>query len=73
MVKPQFELGKGRVGKGGVVRSSEDRREAVRNVVAAAADLDLGLRLSGVAAAGVPGPEGQPGVLRQAGSRRRGR
>ena len=58
MVKPQFELGKGRVGKGGVVRSSDDRREAVRNVVAAAADLDPGLRLSGVAVAGVPGPKG---------------
>jgi len=58
MVKPQFELGKGRVGKGGVVRSGEDRREAVRNVVAAAAGLDAGLGLSGVAAAGVPGPKG---------------
>ena len=57
MVKPQFELGKGRVGKGGVVRSSDDRREAVRNVVAAAG-LDPGLRLSGVAVAGVPGPKG---------------
>ena len=43
MVKPQFELGKGRVGKGGVVRSSDDRREAVRNVIAAAADLDPGV------------------------------
>jgi 23S rRNA (cytidine1920-2'-O)/16S rRNA (cytidine1409-2'-O)-methyltransferase len=56
MVKPQFELGRGRVGKGGVVRSSEDRREAVANVVAAADSLGLGLL--GVAAAGVPGPKG---------------
>jgi 23S rRNA (cytidine1920-2'-O)/16S rRNA (cytidine1409-2'-O)-methyltransferase len=56
MVKPQFELGKGRVGKGGVVRSSEERREAVANVVAAAAQLGLGMR--GVAPAGVPGPKG---------------
>ena len=29
LVKPQFELGKGRVGKGGVVRSAEDRLEAL--------------------------------------------
>ncbi len=56
MVKPQFELGRGRVGKGGVVRSSEDRREAVGNVVDAADSLGLGLL--GVAAAGVPGPKG---------------
>ena len=56
MVKPQFELGRGRVGKGGVVRSGDDRREAVRNVIAAAAE--LGLAATGVAAAGVPGPKG---------------
>jgi 23S rRNA (cytidine1920-2'-O)/16S rRNA (cytidine1409-2'-O)-methyltransferase len=56
MVKPQFELGRGRVGKGGVVRSAEDRREAVENVIAAAAELGLGAR--GIAAAGVPGPKG---------------
>ncbi len=56
MVKPQFELGKGRVGKGGVVRSSEERREAVAAVVAAAKP--LGLVVRGVAAAGVPGPKG---------------
>jgi 23S rRNA (cytidine1920-2'-O)/16S rRNA (cytidine1409-2'-O)-methyltransferase len=56
MVKPQFELGRGRVGKGGVVRDPADRREAVGNVIAAAAALGLGAR--GVAAAGVPGPKG---------------
>ncbi len=56
MVKPQFELGRGRVGKGGVVRSAEERREAVGNVIAAAAALGLGA--SGIAAAGVPGPKG---------------
>jgi len=56
MVKPQFELGKGRVGKGGVVRSSEERREAVGTVVATASQLGFGTR--GVAPAGVPGPKG---------------
>ena len=29
LVKPQFELGRGRVGKGGVVRSADDRRAAL--------------------------------------------
>lgn len=56
MVKPQFELGRERVGKGGVVRSPEDRRDAVRSVVAAAAELGLGV--GGIAAAGLPGPKG---------------
>jgi len=56
MVKPQFELGRGRVGKGGVVRAAEDRREAIADVVAAAAGIGLGA--SAVAAAGIPGPKG---------------
>ncbi len=56
MVKPQFELGRGRVGKGGVVRSLADRREAVELVVEAAAAEGYALR--GVAPAGVPGPKG---------------
>jgi 23S rRNA (cytidine1920-2'-O)/16S rRNA (cytidine1409-2'-O)-methyltransferase len=56
MVKPQFELGKGRVGKGGVVRAGEDRREAVADVVEVARG--LGLATSGIAPAGVPGPKG---------------
>src|SRR5204862_5176101 len=29
LVKPQFEAGRERVGKGGVVRSAEDRRDAI--------------------------------------------
>jgi 23S rRNA (cytidine1920-2'-O)/16S rRNA (cytidine1409-2'-O)-methyltransferase len=29
LLKPQFELGRGRVGKGGIVRSQEDRDEAL--------------------------------------------
>ncbi len=56
MVKPQFELGRGRVGKGGVVRSAEDRREAIDNVIAAARP--LGLAATALAAAGVRGPKG---------------
>ena len=32
LIKPQFELGRGRVGKGGVVRDGADRREALSSV-----------------------------------------
>jgi NAD+ kinase len=56
MVKPQFEVGKGRVGPGGVVRSPEDRAGAVRSVCDAAWSLGLGLR--GVTASPLPGPSG---------------
>ncbi len=56
MVKPQFEVGKGRVGAGGVVRSAQHRADAVRAVCAAAAALGLGVR--GVTASPLPGPSG---------------
>jgi 23S rRNA (cytidine1920-2'-O)/16S rRNA (cytidine1409-2'-O)-methyltransferase len=56
MVKPQFEVGKGRVGNGGVVRDPEDRAGAVRGVCAAAAGLGLGV--CGIAASPLPGPAG---------------
>jgi 23S rRNA (cytidine1920-2'-O)/16S rRNA (cytidine1409-2'-O)-methyltransferase len=56
MVKPQFELGRERVGRGGVVRSAADRRDAIRGVVGCVAD--LGLRVGGLASSGLPGPKG---------------
>ncbi|WP_040747970.1 TlyA family RNA methyltransferase [Nocardia transvalensis] len=56
MVKPQFEVGKQRVGSGGVVRDPELRAEAVREVAATAAG--LGLRTRGVTASPLPGPSG---------------
>ena len=56
MVKPQFEVGKGRVGAGGVVRSPQDRADAVRSVCATAWSLGLGVR--GVTASPLPGPSG---------------
>ncbi|WP_345497168.1 TlyA family RNA methyltransferase [Nocardia callitridis] len=56
MVKPQFEVGKQRVGSGGVVRDPELRAETVREVAAAAAR--LGLRTLGVVASPLPGPSG---------------
>ncbi|GAA3462245.1 TlyA family RNA methyltransferase [Saccharothrix longispora] len=56
MVKPQFEVGRERLGSGGVVRDPELRAEAVLDVVSAAAG--LGLRLHGVIASPLPGPSG---------------
>jgi 23S rRNA (cytidine1920-2'-O)/16S rRNA (cytidine1409-2'-O)-methyltransferase len=55
MVKPQFELGRERVGRG-VVREAADRREAVLAVARAARE--LGLPVSGFAPSGLPGPKG---------------
>jgi 23S rRNA (cytidine1920-2'-O)/16S rRNA (cytidine1409-2'-O)-methyltransferase len=57
LVKPQFELGRDRVGKGGVVRSSEDRREALLSV-GELAQRELGLSVVGYASSGLPGPAG---------------
>ena len=56
LVKPQFEVGKGRVGSGGVVREAADRADAVRRVTGAASELDLGVL--GVTASPLPGPAG---------------
>ena len=56
MVKPQFEVGKGRVGAGGVVRDAGLRAEAVSAVAQTAAGLGLGVL--GVTASPLPGPAG---------------
>ncbi|WP_280392423.1 TlyA family RNA methyltransferase [Nocardia brasiliensis] len=56
MVKPQFEVGKERVGSGGVVRDPALRASAVRAVATAAAA--LGLHTEGVTASPLPGPSG---------------
>lgn len=56
MVKPQFEVGKQRVGSGGVVRDPAVRADAVLGVIGSAAG--LGLRAHGVAASPLPGPSG---------------
>lgn len=56
MVKPQFEVGKDRVGKGGVVRDPELRAEAVLAVAHAAARRGWGARA--VTVSPLPGPSG---------------
>ena len=53
MVKPQFEVGRERIGKGGVVRDVEARRAAIAAVAAVG-----GASVQGFAPSGLPGPAG---------------
>jgi 23S rRNA (cytidine1920-2'-O)/16S rRNA (cytidine1409-2'-O)-methyltransferase len=56
LVKPQFEVGRERVGKGGVVRDPEARRRVLIDVGEAARR--LGASVLGYASSGLPGPKG---------------
>jgi 23S rRNA (cytidine1920-2'-O)/16S rRNA (cytidine1409-2'-O)-methyltransferase len=56
MVKPQFEVGRERLGSGGVVRDPQLRAEAVLDVAHTAAG--LGWHAAGVVASQLPGPSG---------------
>src|SRR4051812_20440507 len=56
MVKPQFEVGRERIGKGGVVREAADRRAAL--VAVADAARAEGAAVLGFAPSGLPGPKG---------------
>ena len=56
MVKPQFEVGRDRVGSAGVVRDPEAREDAVRGVVEVIEA--EGGRILGTADSGLPGPKG---------------
>jgi 23S rRNA (cytidine1920-2'-O)/16S rRNA (cytidine1409-2'-O)-methyltransferase len=56
MVKPQFEVGRERLGAGGVVRSPSLRADAVLAVASQA--VELGLGVEGVAMSPLPGPAG---------------
>lgn len=56
LVKPQFEVGKERVGKGGVVRDPLAHADAIEGVIAAA--LSEGWRSCGVVASPITGPAG---------------
>lgn len=44
LVKPQFELGKGEVGKGGIVREADDHARAIRRVIECLNEMGLGTR-----------------------------
>jgi 23S rRNA (cytidine1920-2'-O)/16S rRNA (cytidine1409-2'-O)-methyltransferase len=56
LVKPQFEVGKGEVGKGGVVRDEARRRAALEGIEAAARE--LGFEVLGHAESPIAGPAG---------------
>jgi 23S rRNA (cytidine1920-2'-O)/16S rRNA (cytidine1409-2'-O)-methyltransferase len=61
LIKPQFEVGKGRVGKGGVVRSADEHRRVIDEVKALAAALDF--RIQGVIESPLVGPKGNKEFL----------
>jgi 23S rRNA (cytidine1920-2'-O)/16S rRNA (cytidine1409-2'-O)-methyltransferase len=67
LIKPQFEVGKRDVGKGGIVRDEGKRREAVEAVVAFARE--TGFTVDGVIESPVKGAEGNVEFLMK-GSRR---
>ena len=56
MVKPQFEVGRGNLGKGGVVRDPDARRAAL--VAVASSARARGVAVLGFASSGLPGPKG---------------
>jgi 23S rRNA (cytidine1920-2'-O)/16S rRNA (cytidine1409-2'-O)-methyltransferase len=61
LIKPQFEVGKGQVGKGGVVRDPEVRMAAVDRVLADARA--RGWQVEGVVESPIPGPAGNIELL----------
>jgi len=61
LVKPQFEVGRGQVGRGGVVRDDALRAGAVADVVAVAGE--LGLRCAAVVDSPLAGPRGNREVF----------
>jgi 23S rRNA (cytidine1920-2'-O)/16S rRNA (cytidine1409-2'-O)-methyltransferase len=61
LIKPQFEVGRGRVGKGGVVRSSDEHQRVVHEITNAAAV--MGFRLHGVIESPLLGAKGNKEYL----------
>jgi 23S rRNA (cytidine1920-2'-O)/16S rRNA (cytidine1409-2'-O)-methyltransferase len=66
LIKPQFEMGKGEVGKGGIVRDETKRAAAVDAVVAFARE--IGFEVRGVIESPVKGAEGNVEYLMHAGN-----
>jgi 23S rRNA (cytidine1920-2'-O)/16S rRNA (cytidine1409-2'-O)-methyltransferase len=65
LIKPQFEVGKGEVGKGGIVRDETLRAAAVNAVVAFAREIDF--HVKGVIESPIKGAEGNVEYLMHAG------
>jgi 23S rRNA (cytidine1920-2'-O)/16S rRNA (cytidine1409-2'-O)-methyltransferase len=56
LIKPQFEVGRGEVGSGGIVRDPTKRQRVIEEVTAVA--VELGLRCEGVIESPIQGAEG---------------
>jgi 23S rRNA (cytidine1920-2'-O)/16S rRNA (cytidine1409-2'-O)-methyltransferase len=56
LIKPQFEVGKGKVGKGGVVRAQEEHTRVIDEISTAA--VGLGYHIGGVVESPLLGPKG---------------
>lgn len=61
LIKPQFEVGKGKVGKGGVVRSAEEHARVIGEIQESAAA--LGYEIAGVTESPLLGPKGNKEFL----------
>jgi 23S rRNA (cytidine1920-2'-O)/16S rRNA (cytidine1409-2'-O)-methyltransferase len=61
LIKPQFEAGKGKVGKGGVVRSPDEHRRVIDEIKAASAERDF--LVQGVVESPLLGPKGNKEFL----------
>ena len=61
LIKPQFEVGKGKVGKGGVVRSPEEHLAVIEDIKAAS--VGLGYAVLGVIESPLVGPKGNKEFL----------
>jgi 23S rRNA (cytidine1920-2'-O)/16S rRNA (cytidine1409-2'-O)-methyltransferase len=62
LIKPQFEVGKGKVGKGGVVRSADEHRRVIEEIKAESAALDFMVQ-GGVIESPLLGPKGNKEFL----------
>lgn len=56
LIKPQFEIAKGKVGKGGVVREKELHDEVIASVITFAEEMNL--KVQGVTESPIKGPKG---------------
>lgn len=61
LVKPQFEVGKGQVGRGGIVRDDQQRRDVVEKIVTFSRE--CGLRTLGTLESPIAGQKGNREVL----------
>jgi len=61
LVKPQFEVGKGHVGRGGIVRDEAQRRAVTEKIISSGTS--LGLEATGVLNSPIKGRKGNQEIL----------